>query len=110
MENTEEFHDALNASIALGNWDEIKEKIFAERLNSDARVNEDLPVKFDRSKDLDLNFLEATARPNIDYSNLGSYMRYVMEEFDKSYILKKSQKDRLQNEDSSMAFHSEKDK
>ncbi len=84
--------------------------MFAERLKNDARVNEDLPVKFDRSKDLDLNFLEATARPNIDYSNLGSYMRYVMEEFDKSYILKKSQKDRLQNEDSSMAFHSEKDK
>jgi len=47
-------------------------------------------MTFERSKEQDLNFLEATARANIDYVNLGSYMQYVKEEFDKSYAMKKS--------------------
>lgn len=38
---------------------------------------------------MELNFLDATARPNINYANLGSYMRYVMEEYEHAVHLKK---------------------
>ena len=78
--------------------------MFAERLQRDAQVNEGLSVKFDRSKELDLNFLEGSARANIDYCNLGSYMRFVMEEFEKCYILKKSQKKEQKKGDESSMF------
>jgi hypothetical protein len=41
---------------------------------------------------VELNFLDATARPNINYANLGSYMRYVMEEYEHAVHLKKINK------------------
>lgn len=41
---------------------------------------------------MELNFLDATARPSIDYVNLGTYMRYVMDEFERALHLKKLQK------------------
>ena len=41
---------------------------------------------------MELNFLDATARPTIDYINLGTYMRYVMTEFERALHLKKIKK------------------
>jgi Ca2+-binding EF-hand superfamily protein len=52
----------------------------------------DIGPKFDYAVEKDLNFLDATSRQSIDYSNLGNYMRFVKSEFDNAYMTKKSQK------------------
>lgn len=70
----------------------FNEKEFAERLERDLNTNVNISEKFNRALEVELNFLEASARPNIDYKNLGNYMKYIMEEFEHAYLLKKSQR------------------
>lgn len=66
------------------NSDEI-----ARRLERDRDINVDLAPKFDIAVEVELNYLEATARPSIDYCNLGNYMKYVLQEYYRALDLKK---------------------
>jgi hypothetical protein len=70
----------------------VNEREFADRLERDKNTNVNVSEKFNRALEVELNFLEASSRPNIDYCNLGNYMKYIMEEFEHAYLLKKSQR------------------
>jgi hypothetical protein len=56
------------------------EKLFAERLERDKNTNVHISPRFDQALCEEQNYLEATGRSNIDYVNLGNYMKYVMED------------------------------
>ncbi len=70
----------------------VNEKEFADRLERDKNTNVNVSETFERALEAELNFLEASSRPNIDYKNIGNYMKYIMEEFEHAYLLKKSNK------------------
>lgn len=80
----------------------INEKDFEDRLERDRNININISPTFDKALEGELNFLDATARANINYCNLGNYMKYVKEEFEHAFILKKIQKTRdlVKNRDS----------
>ncbi len=76
----------------ISTYDALNEFLFAQKLERDKLINVDIGPKFDYAVEKDLNFLDATSRQSIDYSNLGNYMRFVKSEFDNAYMTKKSQK------------------
>ena len=79
--------EQLQTSLQVDSWSEIRRKLFSDRLEGDVDVNI-FDIDFKKCLELEDNFLTLSARQNIDYINLGSFMALVFEEFKKAYDTK----------------------
>ncbi len=74
--------DEANQSI----YQHFNEKYFEDRLERDKNINIKFSQTHDKALEMELNFLEASTFQNINYCNLGSYLKYVKQEFDRATI------------------------
>lgn len=88
MLSAQDFFQRLQISLSTDHWEETLNKLITDRLTADRDVNQFEDFQFRQSLDYEENFLTLTNRQSIDYVNLGDYMKLVMEEFQKLYVLK----------------------